>query len=221
MDVDPVLAQIDGLFADWGFRPNEVPGWEAVDPLGPAEIAQRTTRAVALLERFAPGSRYLQAAKEPFDRDWGSEEASTFVHVAAALAAFRSDVEAGYLKTLAELIHADVFADLLEMASELQGKGYKDAAAVIAGSILEEHLRKLAGGSGIAAAKSDGSPLKASVINANLAKAEIYNKLEEKAVTAWLGLRNSAAHGKYNEFDEAQVANLIRDVRDFMVRHPA
>jgi hypothetical protein len=221
MDVDPVLAQIDGLFDDWGFRPSEVPSWDAIEPLGSAEIAQRTTRAVALLERFAPGSRYLQAAREPFERGWGSEDASTFVHVAAALAAFRSDVEGGYLKTLAELIHADVFADLLGMATELQEKGYKDAAAVIAGSILEEHLRKLADSSGIAPTKSDGSPLKASVLNADLAKAEIYNKLEEKAVTAWLGLRNSAAHGKYDEFDETQVANLIRDIRDFMIRHPA
>ena len=37
-----------------------------------------------------------------------------------------------------------LFADFLEMASELQRKGFKDAAAVIAGSTLEEHLRKLA-----------------------------------------------------------------------------
>jgi hypothetical protein len=221
MNADPVLAQIDSLFAEWGFSSNEVPGWEAIDPLGSAVIAQRTTRAVALLERFAPGSRYLQAAKEPFERGWGSEEASTFVHVAAALAAFRSDVEGGYLKTLAELIHADVFADLLEMASELHDKRYKDAAAVIAGSVLEEHLRKLASGNGVAIAKPDGSPLKAGVINAELVKAGIYNKLEEKAVTAWLGLRNSAAHGKYDDFGETQVANLIRDVRDFMVRHLA
>lgn len=221
MNADPVLAQIDGLFGEWGFNPNEVPGWEEIEPLGSAAIAQRTTRGVALLERFAPGSRYLQAAKEPFERGWGSEEASTFVHVAAALAAFRSDVEGGYLRTLAELIHADVFADLLEMASELHDKRYKDAAAVIAGSVLEEHLRKLANANGVAAAKPDGSPMKASVINAELAKAGIYNKLEEKAVTAWLGLRNSAAHGKYEDFEEKQVANLIRDVRDFLIRHPA
>lgn len=221
MNADPVLAQIDSLFAEWEILPQEIPGWEAIDPLGPAEIAQRTTRAMALLERFAPSSRYLQAAKEPFERGWGSEEAGTFVHIAAALAAFRSDVEKGFLKTLAELIHADVFADLLGMASELQEKAYKDAAAVIAGSVLEEHLRKLADTNGVTTAKPDGSPLKASVVNAELVKAGIYNKLEEKAITAWLGLRNSAAHGKYGDFDESQVANLIRDIRDFMIRHPA
>jgi hypothetical protein len=221
MEINPALSQIDGLFNAWGISPDEIPDWEAIEPLGSAMIAQRTTRAVALLERFAPKSRYLESASEPFERGWGSESPSTFVHVAAALAAFRSDVDNGYLKTFAELIHADVFADLLEMASELQVKGYKDAAAVIAGSVLEEHLRKLAIGSGVAATQAGGAPLKASTINASLTKAEVYNKLEEKAVTAWLGVRNSAAHGQYEDFDLKQVANLIQDVRDFMIRHPA
>lgn len=221
MDRDPALAQIDGLFDAWGIDPIQIPNWEAIEPLGSAEIAQRTTRAVALLERFAPKSSYLEAAREPFERGWGSESPSTFAHVAAALAAFRSDVQNDYLKTFEELIHADVFADFLEMASELQTKGYKDAAAVIAGSVLEEHLRKLAINERIPVAQADGRPIKASIINANLAKASTYNKLEEKAVTAWLGIRNSAAHGNYGDFDVAQVASLIADIREFMVRHPA
>lgn len=32
----------------------------------------------------------------------------------------------------------------LEMAAGLESKGYKDAAVVITGSVLEEHVRKLA-----------------------------------------------------------------------------
>jgi hypothetical protein len=34
-------------------------------------------------------------------------------------------------------------------------------------------------------------------------------------------LRNDAAHGKYENYDAKQVASLIRDVRDFMIRHAA
>lgn len=222
MDADPVLAQIDSLFAEWGFAPDAIPSWEAFRQSSSSEIAQRTTRAMALLERFAPRSRYVQAAQEPFEKGWGESSGSeTFVVVAAALAAFRSDVRDGYLKTWAELIHADVFADFLEMAAELQEKGFKDPAAVIAGSVLEEHLRKLAEANEIPTTKPSGEPLKASVINADLTKAGVYNKLVEKSVTAWLSLRNSAAHGEYGNYDNAQVAALIRDVRDFMVRNPA
>jgi hypothetical protein len=45
--------------------------------------------------------------------------------------------------------------------------------------------------------------------------------LQQKSVTAWLDLRNKAAHGRHSEYDAAQVSALIRDVRDFMTRLPA
>lgn len=221
MNADPVLAQIDALFAEWGFLPDSIPSWEAFRNANSSEIAHRTTRAMALLERFAPSSRYLRAANEPFEKGWDSGEAATFTAVAAALAAFRSDLQAGYLKSLEELIRADLFADFLDMATELQSKGFIDPAAVIAGSVLEEHLRKLAEANGIAVTNPSGEHLKAGALNAALTKGGSYNKLVEKSVTAWLGLRNSAAHGKYSDYDDSQVAALIRDVRDFLIRHPA
>jgi len=45
--------------------------------------------------------------------------------------------------------------------------------------------------------------------------------LEQKSVTAWLDLRNKAAHGHYDDYDHQQVAALIRDVREFLIRNPA
>jgi len=38
------------------------------------------------------------------------------------------------------------------------------------------------------------------MMNADLAKVKVYGILEQKNVTAWLDLRNRAAHGKYLEF---------------------
>jgi hypothetical protein len=122
---------------------------------------------------------------------------------------------------VAELIHAEVFSDLIGMAHELQTSGYKDAAAVITGSVLEDHLRKLAAKGGLEVEKGDGSPKKADALNAELTAAGIYNGLEQKSVTAWLDLRNKAAHGHYDDYDQQQVAALIRDVREFLIRHPA
>lgn len=117
---------------------------------------------MALLERFTPpGGRYRQAAQEPFEQGWQSDSSSTFVRVLGVVTAFRADVEAGYMRSIQELIHADVFADFLDMAVELQEKNFKDPAAVVAGSVLEEHLRKLASASGIDAEKPAGSPKKA------------------------------------------------------------
>ncbi|MDX6610131.1 MAG: hypothetical protein QOF85_2056 [Solirubrobacterales bacterium] len=88
-----------------------------------------------------------------------------------------------------------MFADFLEMANHLLGEGYKDAAAVIAGSTLEGHLRTLAEKLGLPTSNDVGEPLKAARLNEDLRKAEAYEKNDQKAVTAWLGIRNDAAHG--------------------------
>ena len=42
-----------------------------------------------------------------------------------------------------ELVHSDLFADMLEAAEYLLGEGYKDPAAVMAGGVLEQRLREL------------------------------------------------------------------------------
>lgn len=176
------------------------------------------TRMAAAVDRLAPSGPYREQAADALNNP--SAYSDTVLVMAGVLDALRDDYRAGYLRSVEELIHADVFADFLEMAEELHSKKYKDPAAVIAGSVLEEHLRKLAVAHGVAI-ETGGKPKKADTINADLKKVGAYNALEQKSVTAWLGLRNDAAHGKYGEYDHAQVAALIRDVRGFMVRHPA
>ena len=134
------------------------------------------------------------------------------------------DIKAGYLKSLEELIHADVFADFLEMAQHLANEGYKDAAAVVAGSSLEAHLRQLCQKSGIACEATSGGttvPKKADRLNSELTAATVYSKLDQKNVTAWLDLRNKAAHGQYAEYGVQQVSLQIAGIRDFITRNPA
>ncbi len=67
----------------------------------------------------------------------------------------------------------------------------------------------------------DLRPKKSDLMNSDLAKATAYSKLDQKNVTAWLDLRNKAAHGHYNEYQAAQVGMLISGVRDFITRNPA
>jgi ABC-type multidrug transport system ATPase subunit len=111
--------------------------------------------------------------------------------------------------------------DAVGLASELHERGYKDPAAMVMGSALEELLRKLAVKAGVSIERDDGSPQKADALNHGLGHADAYNMLQQKSVTAWLDLRNKAAHGRHSEYDAAQVSALIRDVRDFMTRLPA
>jgi hypothetical protein len=125
------------------------------------------------------------------------------------------------MQSIEELIHADMFADFLEMSKHLLEQGYKDPAAVLCGSVLEEHLRKLSAKHGIGLLKADGSPKKADTLNSELTAANAYSKLDQKSVTAWLDLRNKAAHGNYTAYTEEQVSLAIQSVQDFISRLPA
>jgi hypothetical protein len=181
------------------------------------EIGAIATRFLAAIERYsAPGSAYRRDAVKV--DGWPGYRVLAY---GAVLRALRADIADGYVTTLEGLVHADVFADFLEMAKDLLDKGYKDPAAVLAGSILEEHLRKLAAIVDVADRDDNGRPLKADRLNASLCAAGAYNKLEEKSVTASLDLRNNAAHGHYDQYDHRQVDALVTTVRDFLVRHPA
>ena len=63
-----------------------------------------------------------------------------------------------------------------------------------------------------------GKPKKADSMNNDLASAGVYSKLDQKNVTAWLDLRNKAAHAQYGEYNADQVQNLLIGVREFAAR---
>ena len=134
-----------------------------------------------------------------------------------SLKALRRDYDEGYLSTVQGLIRADLFADFLEMAEHLLEQGYKDPAAVLVGGVLEQHLRALCSVKSIAVSVSI-RPKKADAMNAELAAAGAYNKLDHKSVTAWLDLRNKAAHAQYSEYTLEQVTTMLSGVREFASR---
>lgn len=133
------------------------------------------------------------------------------------LQAIRDQIRGGWMETTKGLVTAEVFADFLEMAEHLLEQKYKDPAAVLTGSVLEEHLRQLCSGAGVPV-EDAGVPRKADALNSDLAKAGKYSKLDQKQITAWLDLRNRAAHGKYSEYTHDQVGIMLSGVREFASR---
>jgi hypothetical protein len=182
------------------------------------------TRAVAAVRRIGgAGSAYSKEADRLLESlPLLHLHMTSIIGVAKAL---RNDLKAGYIQSLVEIVHGEIFGDFLEMAQHLCESGYKDAAAVIAGSTLEGHLRELCRKAGmpVETTKADGAviPKKADTLNSDLASADVYGKLDQKNVTGWLDLRNKAAHGKYTEYSQEQVSILISSTRDFVTRNPA
>lgn len=172
------------------------------------------------ISRFAPSnSQYVQSMRT-LVKMYQVSNTTVIPHLAGILSALRKAYDAGYLQSVTELIHADVFSDFVEMADHLHSEGYKDPAAVIIGSTLEEHMRQLCAKNDIMTYAGD-RPKKADALNAELAANSVYSKLDQKSITAWLDLRNKAAHGRYDEYSKEQVALLIHGVRDFIARIPA
>ncbi len=139
----------------------------------------------------------------------------------AILRSVRDEISGGWLFSVKKMVSAEIFSDFIEMAQHLHSQGYKDPAAVITGSVLEEHLRQLAISRGVETETDvDGvpRPKKADRLNSDLAKADVFSKLDQKAVTMWLDLRNKAAHGQYEEYNKEQVGHMIHGVIEFMTR---
>lgn len=129
--------------------------------------------------------------------------------VKAVFLAAKEDFEGGYLNTVRNLIQAEVYESELEQARELLDAGYSLAAAVIAGVVLETTVRNLCTEHGISHGKLDK-------MNADLVKANVYNVLQQKRITAMAGIRNAAAHGDADKFNAGDVKGMIDDVERFI-----
>jgi hypothetical protein len=74
--------------------------------------------------------------------------------------------------------------------------------------VLETTLRTLCEANGL----STGTLNK---MNDDLVKAGVYNSLKHKRITSLAAVRNSAAHGKTDEFTAQDVKAMIADVQRF------
>lgn len=135
-----------------------------------------------------------------------------FKRVKPVFLAAKDDFQGGFLTSVRNLVQAELFDSEIEQASELLSSGYKGPAAVVAGVILETSLRDICGQNSIAHGKLDK-------MNSDLAKAGVYNKLQQKRITAIADIRNNAAHGHWESFSESDVSEMIRDVGNFLMHY--
>ncbi len=203
LDTQKIIKQIDRaikLYDDYRSRSK----FNDLSDLGDGIHTEVRTIVRATIDRLAP-------ADSEYKKD------SVLLGSVGVLRALRRDYAEGYLNTIQGLIRAELFADFIEMAEHLLDQSYKDPAAVLVGGVLEEHLRALCPTRSIPVLVS-GRPKKADAMNAELRASGVYNKLDQKNVTAWLDLRNKAAHAQYGEYASEQVGTMLSGVREFVAR---
>ncbi len=142
--------------------------------------------------------------------------------IVGVVQAVQAAIDSGLLEGYRKLIRGELFSDYLDMARHLLDEGYKDAAAVIAGSSMEVNLRSLCVRHDIPTSDQKNGkeiPRKAESLNTELRKHGCYDKTEQKLVTALLGIRNDAAHGDYLNYSLDMVEAMLIGLRGFISRH--
>src|SRR5690606_8451195 len=185
------------------------------------EIATALSKSKAAITRIVGDkSEYYKDTEATLKRT-NIHEGSKLRHIIGTITALKSYLENDYLKSFTYIIQSEVFSDYLEMANHLLNEGYKDPAAVLIGSTLEVHLRELCISNDIDIEvtnnKGNRSPKKADLMNADLAKANIYSSAYQKQIIAWLDLRNKAAHGKYSDYKVEEVSLMLQGIRQFIL----
>jgi hypothetical protein len=159
-----------------------------------------------LMRVFGENGPHYTKFEKGVPREWWEE---SFEALKAILAAAKEDYEGGYLFTIRGLVTAEVLSDAIDQAEALLAAGYKDPACVVAGVALEQAIKELAKRTNVDLAKLDK-------MNADLAKAGVYNMAMQKQVTAWAHLRNKSAHGEWGEYTDADVQAMIPGVQRFL-----
>jgi hypothetical protein len=218
-DVQNFLVQLEAIINDFDYLAQHAQ-YDDLSDCRTDEIQTLLTRSLAAILRVAGKSSlyFTQANTIVSDKIHDCHKLLSIIGVTKAL---RDDLKAGYMKSAEELIHGALFFDFIEMATFLVEEGYKDPAAVIAGASLESHLRLLCKKFSIEIMNPNDKPKKADSLNAEITKASGYSILDQKNITAWLDLRNKAAHGHFTIYTDNQVVLMISGIRDFITRNPA
>ncbi len=142
------------------------------------------------------------------------------------LKAIADDFDGGFLDDLGEQVEAEIAADYLgqaELLVESDERNHVRAApaAVLAGAVLEKALRSICEhlSPPEATVHSSGKPLTLNPLIDSLRKREAFSEVMAKQLRAWAEVRNSAAHGKFNDFTTDQVKAMISGIKTFLVEH--
>ncbi|NJO83690.1 MAG: DUF4145 domain-containing protein [Blastochloris sp.] len=121
------------------------------------------------------------------------------------------------------MIEANVTADYMTQAEQLLDEGVAGqynhvSAAVLAGAILEDTLRRLCQRQSppIDTLKPNGDKKTLDPLITDLQKANVFNKAKADQLKSWAKTRNYAAHGEFTEFNRTEVEAMIVGVKAFI-----
>ena len=187
------------------------------------EFIEWRTSCIAVLDQVVPQGSLLRSTVN--DLSSLSNEPARIEFLVGFLRSVRTELLAGSLDSLALAIETEILSDYLDQASAVLA-GARDepnhiAAAVIAGASLERSLRAICNSlTPLESVINDkGAPLGMSALIDVLKKRTVFNELQAKELRAWTALRNSAAHGQFEDFNREQVEAMVAGVLRFVTEY--
>ena len=188
-----------------------------------AMYLQWRTQVITLLRQVYPQQLFpvWLEAKENI----ASSRRTNFSVTVGIFRAAYEDFKKGMLDDLKLEIESNVSCDFLGQANALLNDGEQVdysylPAAVLIGAVLEKTLRSLCENANpkIETVNENGRAKKMSAMIIDLKKAGVINGIRSRQLETWNAIRNSAAHGKIEEFTKEQVAAMLQGVQDFMAQ---
>jgi hypothetical protein len=158
---------------------------------------------IEIMEYASLPQHASEARKILHEKHWS--DYSKVTDVAGLIESARDLVANGFVGQMKFLLHAEVFATMIEQAKALLDAGHLIPSAVLGRIVMENWLKDQAERAGIEVPES----AKASGINDSLKKAEVFSVPKWRQVQAYLDVGNAAAHGQAESFSREDVARLL------------
>ena len=190
-----------------------LPDFESFDLENRARYSEWIIKAQNLLY-LSCGDESVHYRAFEHQRRCSSDNVKRLRELIPIFSAAYDDLKNGFLITFKQIVQSEVFDSELEQAKSLLDSGYQNAAAVIAGVVLETAVKELCLNNNIEIERK-----RLTQLNDDLTKASVYNKLQQKQITALADIRNNAAHGNYDQFTKEDVERMIDDIERFLLNH--
>jgi hypothetical protein len=187
------------------------------------EFVKWRTNCTTLLDQMVPTSSVHRVTAERFNTIKNNRDSLHFG--IQFLKAVSEDFDQGFFDDIGTQIESEIAADYLGQAktlveSELREQISSAPAAVLSGAVLEKSLRSMCEqlSPSEPTTLNNGKPLTLNPLIEALRKRGAFNELMAKQLRAWADIRNSAAHGRFEEFTTEQVKAMVTGIASFLAQ---
>jgi hypothetical protein len=176
----------------------------------------------SLIHFIDPNSIHFQSLRDEINQLDSSLHSRFLKYVKGLDNSYR----AGMFESITETIEANVTSDYMTQAENLlSGAGSGEfahvPAAVLAGAVLEDTLRRLCQrqSPSIPMVRKYGNLKSLNDFINDLKHAGLYTELKAKQLRVWAGIRNAAAHGEFDDFTCDDVQQMLDGIQSFLAEN--